>query len=303
MKTSFIQRFTMSLPELEIYHRERRIERFLQGHRAKNIRIRSWCYPIFRIFLLVDRKLRKQTITILNPPPNEKQQIILACTHIGQNDLENIYETIGRSCWWFVGDPCLMYQNIAGLFAYLNGVIFLDTGDKTDRNISYMRAVDLLKRGGSLMIYPEGARNGSENLPVMPLFPGTARMAIETDTSIIPVAIEQYEKRFVINFGKKLPPENYQSERVLTQALRNTLATLKWEIWEQEGIQSRAEIPENYSKQFVQQFAQQLYPYDTLESVERTRFHTSVEIAQKEVVSHLGKLILCKENAFLWRKR
>ena len=41
--------------------------------------------------------------------------------------LENIYEKLGRGCWWFVGDPRFMYRHISGLFAYLNGVIFLDT--------------------------------------------------------------------------------------------------------------------------------------------------------------------------------
>lgn len=39
------------------------------------------------------------------------------------------------------------------------------------------------------MIYPEGARNGSENLPVRPLFSGTAKMAMETDTPIVCVFI------------------------------------------------------------------------------------------------------------------
>lgn len=302
MSLSFIRRLTMPLSELESYYREQRKKRFERGHQPKNIRLREWCYPIFRAFLVVDRKFRKQTITIINLPPKEKKQFIFACTHIGENDLENIYEKLCRGCWWFVGDPYFMYRDISGLFVYLNGVMFLDTGDKDDRRIAYRRSVDLLKAGGSLMIYPEGARNGSENLPVMHLFSGTAKMAMETGTPIIPVAIEQYDKRFVINFGSVLHAKDFRSSAELTQTLRDAMATLKWGIWEQEGIHSRIDISEDYGEQFIRQFVQQLYPHDTLESVERTRYHAKEEIEQKEVEAHLDGLIPCKENAFLFRR-
>lgn len=301
-RKNMIQRLTMPLPELEVYYREQRKKRFERGYQPKNIRLREWCYPIFRAVLAVDRQFRKQNITIINPPPKEKKQVIFACTHIGENDLENIYEKLGRGCWWFVGDPCVLYKDISGLLVYLNGSIFLETGDKDDRRIAYLRSVDLLKAGGSLMIYPEGARNGSENLPVMPLFSGTTRMAMETGTPIIPVAIEQYDKRFVINFGSELHTEDFQSSAELTEALRDAMSTLKWGIWEQEGIQSRADIPEDYSEQFIRQFAQRIYPYDTLESVERTRYHTKEEKEQRDAFAHLDKLIPCKGNAFLLRR-
>lgn len=303
MKLSWISRLMIPLPELEQYHLEQRKIRYERGDKPKNIRLREMCYPIFRAFLMADRLFRKQKITILNPPPKEKKQVIFACTHIAQNDLENIYEVFGRGCWWFVGDPCFMYREISGLFVYLNGVIFLDTDDKDDRHIAYLRALDLLKAGGSLMIYPEGARNGSDNLPAMPLFSGTAKMASINNIPIIPVGVEQYNNRFVINFGKELQPKDFQNIAELNQTLRDAMATLKWEIWEQEGLQHRADIPNGYKEQFIEEFGKRLYPYDTLESVERTRYHTKEELEQTDAFSHLQHLNLCKENAFLFRRR
>jgi hypothetical protein len=65
--------------------------------------------------------------------------------------------------------------------------------------------------------YPEGARNGTENLPVMELFQGTARMAMEANVRIVPVAIEQYDKRFIINFGNELFPRDFCKCTELTQ--------------------------------------------------------------------------------------
>lgn len=108
----------------------------------------------------------------------------------------------------------------------LNGGIFLDTGDKKDRHIAYRRSVELLQNDGSLMIFPEEARNGFESLPVMPLFSGTAKMAMETNTAIVSVGIEQYDKRF-INFGNELLPQDFYDYSLLAQRLRDNLATLK----------------------------------------------------------------------------
>lgn len=300
MNISFINRLTMPLPELERYHREQRKKQFEKGNKPGNIHIREMFYPVFRAFLTVDRIFRKQSVTIISPPHKYKGQVIFACTHIGENDLENIYEKLGRGCWWFVGDPEFMYRDISGLFVYLNGCIFLDTDDKEDRRISYLRAVDLLKGGGSLMIYPEGARNGTENLPVMPLFPGTAKMSLETDTPVVPVAIEQYDKRFVINFGKIIYPADFQDRDKLTQTIRDALATLKWEIWEKEGVQPRESLPEDYGERFLRQFEERIYPYDTPATIERSRFHTREEIEQRDAFLFLDRLIPCWENAFLF---
>lgn len=303
MDFSLIRRRSMSLAELENYYLERRKKRFEQGKELKHIRLREMLYPFFILFLTGDRLFRKQKITVLGGHKPDKEQVIYACTHIGENDLENIYESLRRGCWWFVGDPCVLYKELSGLLLYLNGSIFLELADKEDRYIAYFRSIELLKGGGSLMIFPEGARNGSENLPVMPLFSGTAKMAMETNVKIIPVAIEQYDKHFVIKFGSEILPDNYNNHADLTQNLRDALATLKWEIWENEGIHSRNQLPENFREQFINTFEKCIQPWDTPETIERSRFHTKSEIDQKEVENHWDRLIPCKGNAFLFRKR
>lgn len=300
-KINVFRRLTMPLSELEDYYRKQRKHSFEQKQPLKYIRLRRAVYPIFARLLTLDRLFRNQTITILGTKPKYQGQVIYACTHIGENDLENIYEVLGRGCWWFVGDPCILYKNISGLLLCINGRIFLETADKTDRHIAYLRSVELLNKGGSLMIFPEGARNGSENLPVMPLFPGTAKMSLETNVKIVPVAIEQYDRRFVIKFGEALLPENYVNHIELTQALRNAMATLKWDIWENEGLQSRSSFPENYREQFAKEFEKRIHPWDTLETVERARFHTYEEKEQRDAFAHMNRLLPCLENAFLLR--
>lgn len=298
-----LRRMGMPLPALEEYYRLRRKARFEQGKTLGHIQLREALYPLFALFIKADRWLRRQKIEVIGNTEIQKGQAIFACTHIGGNDLQSIFEVIRRGCWWFVGDPCLLYQEISGLLLYLNGCILLELTDREDRRIAYARAVELLKAGGSLMIYPEGARNGTDNLPVMGLFQGTARMAMATDTKIVPTAIEQYGNRFVIRFGDALLPRDFQTPAELTQKLRDTMATLKWEIWEREGLCARADLPRNYRELFQKEFETRIYPYDTLETVERSRFHTKKEIEQRDAFAHLKRLIPCRENAFLFRER
>ena len=221
---------------------------------------------MFALFLSIDRRFRKQEVEVL-------------------------------------GGPCVLYKNISGLFVYLNGTIMMETQDKTDRHIAYLRSVELLKAGGSLMIYPEGARNGTENLPVMALFPGAAKMAMETDTKIVPVGIEQYDRHFIIKFGTALLPENYHGPKDLTKDLRDALAALKWDIWESQGLHLRVQMPAGYREQFHREFETRIHPYDTLETIEKARFHSREEIEQKEAFAHLEKLNPCPANAFLFRKK
>lgn len=297
---NFIRRYDMSLYELESYYCEQRKKDYKKGMGLKYIKQRKLIYPIFRLLLRLDRMFRRQIIIVMRKP-NLPKQVILACTHIAQNDLENIYETCGQSCYWLVGDPCVLYKEFSGLLVSLNGSIFLETCDKEDRQIAYFRAVELLKKGGSLMIYPEGARNGFESVPVMPLFKGTSNMALETGVAIVPVAIEQYNNRFVINYGEVINPNDFSESVELTKTLRNALATLKWEIWEKEEVQVRKSMSNDYKQTFISEFEERIFPYDSLESVERTRYHTKEEIEQNEVSMHLDKVVPSKDNAFLYR--
>ena len=114
-----------------------------------------------------------------------------------------------------------------------------------DRKIAKERAIELLKNKGNLLIFPEGAWNLSPNLPVMKLFSGTVKMALETGAEIVPIAIEQYEKRFYVNIGEniKITDRGATSVQYYNEKLRDAMATLKWEIWEYQGIKKREECP------------------------------------------------------------
>lgn len=306
IRKNFIQRLTMPLPELERYYRERRKERFENNQPFGGVKLRKVLHPVLVCGMKMKHILGKQKVTILSDKrlPTD-HPIIYAATHIGWDDIEMILSSIGDHAYLFWGDPHEMYRDINGCLLDINGVIICDTGDKSDRYIGKETCVKWLNQGGNLLIFPEGAWNVTESLPVMPLYTGAAEMAIRSGADIIPLAIERYEKNYTINIGQNIPISDMalDQKHQLTETLRDAIATLKWEIWESQPQTKRAEIPPDYRLQELQELQEQMHGVYTMDDIEVIRFHTKAEITQKEVEVHLDRLIPCKENAFLFRKR
>ena len=306
IRKNFIHRLTMPLPELEAYYRERRKERFEKDVPFGGVKLRRVLHPVLVWGMKVKHILGKQKVTILGDKriPTERS-VVYAATHIGWDDIEMILSSIGDHAYLFWGDPHEMYRDINGLLLDINGIVVCDTGDKSDRYIGKETCVKWLGQGGNLLIFPEGAWNVTESLPVMPLYSGAAEMAIRTGAEIVPLAIERYGQDYTINIGRNIPASNLTLEQKhqLTETLRDAITALKWEIWESQPQTKRAEIPPDYRLQELQELQEQMHGVYTMEDIEVTRFHTKAEIAQTDVASVLDKLIPCRENAFLFRRR
>lgn len=306
-RKNFIKRLTMPLPELERYYRERRKERFENNEPFGGVKLRRVLHPVLVGGMKLLHILGRQKITILNDKRvHTDRSVIYAATHIGWDDIEMILSSIDDHAYLFWGDARESYKTMDGFLLDINGIIVCDTADKTDRYIGKENCVKWLALGGNLLIFPEGAWNVTESLPVMPLYSGTAEMAIRSGADIVPVAIERYGKNYTINIGQNISASGLEIEQKhqLTEKLRDAMAALKWKIWEKQPDTKRAEIPSNYRQQELQELQElqeQMHDAYTMEDIEITRFHTEAEFARMEVEGHLSRLIPSKENAFLLR--
>ena len=108
----------------------------------------------------------------------------------------------------------------------------------------------------------------------MHLYPGTARMARKTGCDIIPIAIEVYGARYVVNIGRNLSfSGRSEDDRELTRELRDILASLKWEIWEREGTISRQEYQFVDDEEYAQSVIHRRDWGYTLKNAYETRYH------------------------------
>ncbi len=80
---------------------------------------------------------------------------------------------------------------------YRRGSILVDRTDKSSRKSSFKKMKEVLDMGMHMCIYPEGTRNKTE-LPLKVFHDGAFKLAVETETSILPTLL--------FNTKKVLPP-------------------------------------------------------------------------------------------------
>lgn len=221
----------------------------------KGVDMHRRIHPILMFLLRVKSRLSGLTYEFVSEKRVDVKRgktVVYAITHIGKFDYEMLVEACDIFAYPFAGDWELMYATVDDYFLRANGVLWVDTSDKEDRQNSFKFMIKALKQGISMLIYPEAIWNLTENLPMMKIFSGAIQAAKECNVPIIPIAIEQRGKHFLLNVGEELDFSNTE-ESVAVQMLRDTLATLKWEIWEYLPQERRADIPNGYYEKFVQE--------------------------------------------------
>lgn len=295
-----------SVDEINKYYRELRKYEFDNDVELKNFELRKKIHPLMMMVLKIDRIIDKEKVIIIGDKRKPHHYpVIFAATHIGGNDIMRVFEAIKEHAYIMLGDPGIVYVNEIGLFLRLNGFIPVDTRDKEDRKIAYARSVEVINNNVNMLIFPEGAYNVFEHLPIMKIFPGVVRMAKETNSEIIPIAIEQYGKDFLVNIGENIKIDNNMSNEEANVILTEILSTLKWEIWETQEIAQR----ESYTDEYINNFRQSVVDRDdygdyvyTLQDIYETMYHDSSIISLEEVFEPINNLITNKNKTRVLRK-
>ena len=304
-KLNLIEKRKISVEELVKYYSKLRKIDYDNGSKLKGINLRKRIHFICAFILKIDQLLSKEKIVIVKDLHNtfSKRPRIYACTHSGGQDVERSLQIIKEPSYLMLGDPGILYKMPAYQGLKLNGVIPLESTDKIDRKIAYSRAIELLNKGGNLLIFPEGAWNVTPNLPVMKIFNGTIRMAKETNAEIVPVGVEQYGNTFYFNIGKNYTIPVYSTESIeeLRDDLREKLCTLKWEIMETQPELKRKGVQDNHLEVFQKEIIDRCNPeYGfTLEDAIAESYHDKNITTEEEVFSFLPNLKINTSNAFL----
>lgn len=263
-------------------------------------------FLILGIYKLKNR-LGGFSYTLINDKRTETNKpIIFAITHVGKYDIEVVSEAIRTHYYLLSGD----YEHIQGIidapFLGLNGVFYFNEKDKADRKRVSLDMINHLQNNGNLMYFIEGTWNMSPNLPMLPCYWGIVDIAIKGNATIVPVAAEQYDKHFVINIGENFDMSKYDCTTIGKSngidSLRDTLATLKWEIWEYMPMAKRSElVGDEWDKYKEERYKE--WPYFNDEYIDGLVFKPKNVITNKEAFAHVKKLTPNRNNAFLFDKR
>ena len=119
------------------------------------------------------------------------------------------------------------------------GIIFIDRGNKMKAIKSLRQAGNKIKKGKSVMIFPEGTFDGSDGL--LPFKKGAFHLAMHADSDILPIAIVNAEEvwpehsnlllkpgKVELRIGKVISTDNLTKEGIdaISQKTRESIQHL-----------------------------------------------------------------------------
>ena len=174
-------------------------------------------FLILSFIILLNIKVKKST-------DNKHEEISLK--HIFKDKILNLYST-----YVLIGTTDQVDHNPSMYGAWINGMIYVNKLNQDSRTESQKKIKRILNSGSSVLMFPEGVLNNSENLLIMPLYPGIYYMSLETGKRIVPIVshTENGMNKIYVKAGKPICFEGLSKLEAL-KLLRDELATLRFDF-------------------------------------------------------------------------
>ena len=207
----------------------------IKYHTAENfttdfgIRMRRRIHPFIHFII---RHAVKRPYVVKEYPMLEKgKQYIFAAGHSFPGDIVSDLAAIDRNTWVLVGTTDQLDHNPEFNVAWLNGLLFVNKFDKNSRGHAFRKMKRILENGSSVLLYPEGVLNHSENEYCRPLYPGVYYLAKETNCQVVPIVAEGSHdpQRILIAASDPLDFSDKEKEEALLM-LRDALSTLRFDL-------------------------------------------------------------------------
>lgn len=195
------------------------------------IKIRRLINPIFRRALKLGTK--RKIIVEQYPKLKKDMPYIFAATHSFDDDIISTLSAIDRSAFLLTGCTDQIAFNPQMYAGWPNGMIYVDRLDPISRKESVVKMKKILEKGSSVLIFPEGGWNNTENLLIQPLFAGPYTLNRETGRLVVPIASfhEKGGDKIYIRAGNPMSFDGMSKDEGLT-TLRDTMATMWYKMME-----------------------------------------------------------------------
>ena len=195
------------------------------------IKLRHIVHPI--IHLIIKHAVDRPIEVIRYPSLSKKKNYIFAAGHSFPGEIASNLSVIDRHAWPLIGTTDQVDHNPQMIIAWINGMVYVDRLSTESRKSSVEKMKRILLAGQSILMFPEGALNNSENLLCMPLYPGVYHLARELDMEVIPIIshAEHGAKSILVAAGNPMSFYGIDKKEAM-EKLRDALASLRYEIIE-----------------------------------------------------------------------
>lgn len=256
-----------------------------------------------KIELLDKLKLLKNSgIEVMNYPTleNDKPYIFASLHNFVDDSMANL-ATIDRNAYLLFGTSDQLKVNNDMYAAWANGFIYVDRNDTESRSDSISKMVRLVKNGNSVLIFPEGGLNNTENLFCQKLFGGPYYVSKLTGVQIVPVAplYEYGSNKIYMNFGE--PISILSSKKETLCYLRDILSSLLYEnLLANSKLVYRNELGNDPRMDFMIQRCKEYQKTNWTKDVfdeELTRYFDKDDVELNDVYNSINNIELTEQNA------
>lgn len=119
-------------------------------------------------------------------------------------------------------------------FAWFNGFIYVDRTNSDSRKSSLDKMERVIRSGSSILLFPEGGFNNTENKLCNRLFAGPYLLAKRTGAKVVPIApfYEFGSDAIYMKYGEPIDMCSYENKDEAIQLLRDKFSTMVYENME-----------------------------------------------------------------------
>ena len=211
--------------------------------------------------------------------------VIYACNHTNSHDMPFVIEIARNQYYVYAGNE--IENDINGMLFKLNGVVFVDRTSKEDKRKSFEELLKLSCQGKDTLIFPEATWNVTPSKPMNNIYGGVIETSIISGNPIIPLVTEYTDNKWYMYIGKPIFIYYGADINKAREYLRDTMASMKWSIWESFGQTKREEISSNYFEQYLNKIYTE---YPKLDPVFESQFVYKDYVTEEEVFENIKKL-------------
>jgi hypothetical protein len=263
--------------------------------------IRKIMNPMFRKLLKLGTK--HKIVVDHYPKLEDNVPYIFVSTHGFVDDSVANLATIDRNAYLLFGTTDQLEVNPITYAAWANGFIYVDRGNKEHRKSAIDKMLRVLNHGNSVLIFPEGGFNNTENLLVQKLFASPYILARETSIKVVPIApfYEFGSDTIYMNAGEPMDLSVYEDKKEALRDLRDALATLVYENIEKHSSRIvREELGYDPRLDFMEQrrleYMKTKWTKDVWDE-ELTIYQDEADKEYKAVMESMDEVNVTKDNA------
>lgn len=177
---------------------------------------------------------------VIDNETNYHAPAIYAVNHTNVSDVPVCFHTLSKQTYVLCGTKSQKLIDSIGF--NLNGVVWVDRHSAKSRKKSTEKIYKILSSGGSVMWFPEGTWNLTDNLLMLPMRYGIVKMAAKANVPIVPISIHYSGDKIYSTVGEPITIGiNEEAITAITQ-LRDIMATMKYEQMEACGMYKRTDV-------------------------------------------------------------